>query len=163
MKCSMCENTKTLATSSVTHKYKECGLDSVILHGVKVSKCENCGETYFNFGNVDKLHQLIASYLVKKSDILTGQEIRFLRKYLGYSGTVFAGLVGYEVEHLSRLENGKSPISETFDRLVRTLVMEKIPSRDYSLHDLFIEGKAIKISWLEFSRSGKIWKFKKSA
>lgn len=163
MKCSICESTKNLKSASVTHKYKDCGLDNVILHGVKESRCEDCGEVYLGFGDMEKLHQLIAVHLIQKSDLLTGKEVRFLRKHLGYSGSVFSKLVGYEVEHLSRIENGKAAVQETFDRLVRALILEKMPDREYSLQDLFLQNKFMKMEWLEFSLMGKDWKFKKSA
>lgn len=157
----MCDSKKTMKSESTVHKYKECGLDNVILHGVKVNKCEACGELYFNFGNVDKLHSLIASSLIKKADPLSGKEIRFLRKFLGFSGAVFAKLVGYEVEHLSRIENGKTSVQETFDRLVRALVMERLPEREYMLQDLFLQNKLMKLEWLEFSLTkSNEWKTK---
>lgn len=162
MKCSMCENTKNLKSVSIVHKYKESGLDNVILHGVKESRCEECGEIYMSFGDVDKLHQLIATHLIQKSDLLSGKEVRFLRKHLGYSGSVFSQLVGYEVEHLSRIENGKSAVQEIFDRLVRALVLEKMPDREYNLQDLFLEKKFMKLEWLEFSLTGSDWKIKKA-
>lgn len=159
MKCSVCESTKTLKTVSIpSYKYRECGLENVILHGVKESRCEDCGESYISFGDMEKLHALIAGCLIKKSDNLIGKEIKFLRKFLGYSGSVFSQLVGYEPEHLSRVESGKASVQVTFDHLVRSLVARKFPDRDYDLHDLFIEGKAMKLEWLEFSLSGKEWK-----
>ena len=158
MKCSMCDNTKPLKSSSTTHRYKECGLDNVILHGVKESRCEECGEVYYGFGDVEKLHKLIAHCLINKADLLTGKEIRYLRKFLGYAGSVFAKLVGYEPEHLSRIEGGKTGVQPTFDHLVRELVAKRLPDRDYDLHNLFLDGKGTKLEWLEFSLSGKDWK-----
>ena len=163
MKCSMCTNPKDLKSSSVIHKYKECGLDNVILHGVARYHCDKCGEEYFGFHNLEKLHGLIALHLVLKGGLLTGKEIRFLRKHLGYAGNVFAKLVGYEIEHLSRIENGKTPLTSTFDRLVRMLVLEKFPDRHYKLQDLFLEDKFMRLDWLEFRLSGKNWILKKMA
>ncbi len=163
MKCSICANKKTLKSKSLPrYRYSEGGLDNIILCGIKEYYCEKCGERYHNFGNIEQLHGLIVQNLIKKEDILIGKEIRFLRKYLGYSNAVFAKLIGYEVEHLSRLENGKATIQETFDRLIRLLIKEKMPDRDYVLQDLFLEGKLIKIQWLEFSISKKDeWSLKK--
>ena len=163
MMCSMCENTNPLKTTSITYRYKDCGLDNIILNGVKESRCEQCGEVYYNFGNIDSLHKIIAGHLIQKSDTLTGREVRFLRKFLGYSSAVFAKLVGYEVEHLSRIENGKSAVQSTFDHLVRLLVAKKFPDRQYDLHDLFLDGKAMKLEWLEFSLNGKSWELDKVA
>lgn len=164
MNCSMCDSQKPMKTAPVrSYRYKECGLDNVILHGVKESRCEACGEVYVSYGDLEKLHTLIAHHLIRKADLLTGQEIRFLRKFLGFSSTVFAKLVGYEVEHLSRVENGKHDVQKTFDHLVRLLVAKHLPDRDYDLQDLFLDGKAMKIKWLEFSLKGKDWKLDKAA
>jgi transcriptional regulator with XRE-family HTH domain len=156
MKCSMCENDNELTSSSIVYRYKDCGLDNVILHGVKESRCENCGEVYYNFGNIENLHRLITQQLVLKDTPLVGAEIRFLRKFLGYSSATFAKLVGYEIEHLSRIENGR-PVQTVFDHLVKALVLNKLPNRNYDLHDLFLDGKAMSFEWLEFSLKGKDW------
>ena len=165
MKCSMCENKKVLKSKSLDrYRYSESGLDNIILRGINEYSCDQCGEIYHNFGNIDELHKLIAYFLIQKADLLIGKEIRFLRKYLGYSSTVFSKLIGYEVEHLSRLENGKTPVQETFDKLTRFLILEKMPDRDYSLQNLFLEGKLIKIEWLEFAHSQKKgWQLKKAS
>ncbi len=160
MKCTMCENDQELKFHSKTHKYKESGLENVILHGVLEAHCPKCGEIYLNFGNLEELHKIIAMQLIKKATLLIGKEIRFLRKYLGYSGSVFSKLVGYEVAHLSRIENGKSPVQEVFDRLIRVLVLEKMPERKYKLQDLFLQNKFQKLEWLEFILTGKDWKVK---
>jgi putative zinc finger/helix-turn-helix YgiT family protein len=159
----MCENEKELKTMSITYRYKDCGIDNVILHGVRESRCEECGEVYYNFGNLEVLHRLIAQHLIEKSDLLTGKEIRFLRKFLGYSSAVFSKLVGYEIEHLSRVENGKMPVQKIFDRLVRLMVAKRWPERNYDLQDLFLEGKVMKLDWLEFSLKGNEWKLRKGA
>lgn len=104
MKCSMCENKKTLSKSHITVKYKECGLENVTLVGVGCFKCDQCGEEYMHYGDLEKLHSVIANVLLRKSDLLTGKEIRFLRKHLGYSGAMFARLIGYSHETISRIE-----------------------------------------------------------
>ena len=48
------------------------------------------------------------------------------------------------------IENGKNPVQEVFDRLVRMLVFEKLPDRKYQIQDLFLKGKLIPLDWLEF-------------
>lgn len=166
MECAHCESNKKLKEKTLKkYRYKECGLDNVTLSGIKEFSCSACGEIYHNFGNVEELHELIAYHLIQKNSVLSGKELKFLRKYLGYSGAVFSKLVGYESEHLSRLENGKATVQEVFDRLVRLLVSQKIPDREYDMQDLFLEGKLMKIEWLEFSISPQKnrWHFKKAA
>ncbi|MDD4976107.1 MAG: type II toxin-antitoxin system MqsA family antitoxin [Bacteriovorax sp.] len=164
MKCSMCDNDKILKKETIaTHRYKECGLENVILHGITSYKCKKCGEHYLSFGDIEQLHNMIATALTRKASVLKGKEIRFLRKHLGYSAAVFAKLVGYENEHLSRIENDKNAVQEVFDRLVRMLVMEKLPDRKYDLQDLFLEGKFMSLDWLEFSLAKKGWKSQAAA
>ena len=161
MTCSMCDNTKGLKGKKVTHKYKESGLDNVTLIGVEHFRCDQCGEEYFSFGLIEELHEAIAHVLLRKKDLLTGSEVRFLRKHLGYSGTMFAKLIGYDDSTLSRLENGAQPITRTFDHLVRFSVASKIPDRNYDLHDLILKGEGVDASRIELTSSARGgWKFK---
>jgi putative zinc finger/helix-turn-helix YgiT family protein len=148
----MCENPNELKMEILSsYKYKEGGLPNVILKGIRRHSCDVCGEEYLDFGDIEQLHSLLASVLIQKSNILTGKEIRFLRKYLGYSSSFFSKLVGYESEHLSRIENEKHCVQEVFDRLVRYMVKEKLPNRNYYLQELILNGKMIPNEWLEFS------------
>ncbi len=146
MKCVLCENKHELKRQTMTLKYKDCGLDNVTLFGVEFFKCNDCGETYYGYGDIEKLHRAISGILIQKSSLLSGKEVRFLRTYLGYSGTVFAKLTGYTKESISRMENDKQKIIKPFDRLVRSLVATKLPQRDYDLQDLWLkeEGKTLK-------------------
>jgi len=159
----MCESKKKLKAKTISHKYTDCGLDNVILEGIKQYKCEKCKEVYYNFGDVEALHCEIAKILVTKKERLSGKEIRFLRKHLGLSGVCFAQLVGYEPEHLSRLENAKNPVQGVLDRLMRSLVLDNTPDRSYRLQDLFLEGKhMIDVEarlQFSYSKRNKKWKF----
>ncbi len=157
----MCENKKALKGSKITHKYKECGLDHVTLVGVEHFRCGECGEEYFGFGNLEKLHTTIAHVLLRKKDLLTGAEVRFLRKHLGYSGTMFAKLIGYDDASLSRLENGAQPITRTFDHLVRFLVASKLPDRNYDLHDQILSGGGVEARRIELkAKAGGLWELR---
>ena len=107
MKCVMCDNKKDLKEKKVKKKYKESGLDNVTLNGVSYSKCDKCGEEYYGYGDLGKLHATIARLLIIKRGVLSGKEVRFLRTYLGLSTSFFAKLTGYTVEHISRIEMEK--------------------------------------------------------
>lgn len=147
MKCVMCENEKNLKKESIKMKYKECGLDNVVLDGVDHFRCDKCGEEFFGFGDQEQLHAIIAETLIKdKKDLLSGKEIRFLRSYLGYSGAVFAKLIGYSKEALSRIENHKSTVTLTFDRLIRSMVASRLPNRDYNLYDMWLKHQGKKLT-----------------
>lgn len=165
MKCVMCESQKEMKASVLkTHKFKECGLSNVVLHGVHVYKCDDCGEVYYNYGDIEKLHATIASLLIRKEGLLSGEEIKFLRKYLGYSGQYFAKIIGYDTSHLSRIENGKLAVAETFDRLVRFMVQEKIPDRNYNIQDLILSGKLLPIKNLDLTTKDlQSWTYREAA
>ena len=165
MKCIGCDNQKELKSISLkSYKYKECGLDNVILHGINSYRCDKCGEEYINLGNIQKLNTLIASVLIKKEGLLNGKEIKFLRKHLGYSGQFFSELVKYDPSHLSRVEAEKLKPTAMFDMVIRFLVHEKLPDRNYVLQDLFIENKLIPFLRLDLTATGQgRWKIEPAA
>lgn len=163
MKCVMCDNPKLLKKKQVTKKYTECGLDNVVLKGVDYHKCEVCGEEYFGFNDMDQLHAEIARILIAKTQALTGQEIRFLRTYLGYAGAVFAKLIGYRHETLSRIENHKQLSTRTLDILVRSLVANKLPDRNYKLHDIWLKESGVLFKRIELQAQKGGWHAKLAA
>jgi len=59
--------------------------------------------------------------LIEKNGPLVGEEIRFLRKNVGFSGTQFAALIEVRPETLSRAENGHTTLSATVDKMVRAI------------------------------------------
>jgi len=80
--CIECDFEGNLRASKVVHKYKESGLDYITLVGVEEAKCPSCGGIYLHIPNQHTLHDLIASVLMRRSGVLTGREVRFLRKQL---------------------------------------------------------------------------------
>src|SRR5262249_4671935 len=135
----------------------ECGLDNVILHGVEHSRCKVCGEEYYGFGSQAKLHELIAKLLIEKKGLLNGKEIRFLRTYIGYSALMFSELTGHAKETISRFENEKSPITKTFDLLMRSLVANRLPDRNYDWHDLLLNKKGMILKKIELNAKDGDW------
>ena len=86
-----------------------------------VWECGN-GHQEVEIPNAEQLHRLLVNLLIRKRSVLTGSEIRFLRKELVMSGKVFAQQLGMTAEHLSRLETGRRQITSTTDLLVRLVV-----------------------------------------
>lgn len=130
MKCPSCDG--RLTSKRENYSYSASGLPYVTLVGVEVRRCAACGEHEVVIPRIEELHRVIALTVVKKVNRLTPEEIRFLRKYLGWSGVDFATHMGVKPETVSRWENGREPIGPVADRLLRTLVLLEQPVRDYS-------------------------------
>lgn len=159
--CSMCDNKKPLKKKKITRKYKECGLDTITLVDLDYYRCNKCGEEYYGYGNIEKLHTTISYLLLRKKNFLNGKEVRFLRKHLGYSGAMFARLIGYDDATLSRIETGAQPVTKAFDRLVRFTIASKLPDRNYDLHDQILKGEGITLDRIELiATEHGSWKLK---
>lgn len=154
-----------LTVTSETVKYDAVGLAGISLRQLEVRRCRDCGEVEYVIPDIQGLHRLIAKTVVEKKAALAADEIRFLRKYLGWSGTDFAEYMGTTPETVSRWEHGKMPMSPMADRLLRTMVMVGAPKADYSL-DLLKDitpkatAKPLKVG---LTRKGNAWTTDKAA
>lgn len=162
MNCAMCNNPKKLKKRRVGMWYKQSGLDNIRLEGVIEYRCDQCGEVYHSFGNMDQLHKLISQRLIGKKGNLTGAEVRFLRVALGYNSAMFAKLVGITASHLSRIEGKKQdPVSsDQLDHAIRFLVASKKaePDRDYDLHDQLINDSGEELKEIKITHRPTGWK-----
>lgn len=112
------------------YHFTESGLSNLYLQGFPAHKCPNCGERSVEIQGMSKLLEFIAENLVQKDSILTGEEIRFLRKSLGFKGVEFASRLAISPEHLSRVENGSEPVSKQIDHMTRFIyALSKDPLR----------------------------------
>ncbi len=107
------------------YKYVESGLNSVVLKDILVYHCPKCNELVPEIPAVGVLHWVIARRILLKKTLLTGSELRFLRKFCGYSVNEFAEIMGSSKTVISRWEN-QSMHGEGTDRTVRLLVMAKL-------------------------------------
>lgn len=105
------------------YHYTESGLDNTVLYGINQYKCKACGENFVSIPRIEELHLLIGRELCCKKELLTGKEIRFLRKELRIKAKEMAKALGVNPSTISRWENDKEPIGETHDRLMRSLYM----------------------------------------
>ena len=120
MKCFECGRALRVKRPRV-YPYRESGLSSVGLTGIRVYVCPSCKIEVPEIPNVVGLHQIIASQLTRKPAPLTGPEFRFLRKEIGLKAKDLAPCLGTTDVNLSRWETGTTPINPAADRLLRTL------------------------------------------
>lgn len=106
------------------------------LVGVEVRRCKACGEHEVVIPKIEHLRRAIALAVIDKRTRLTAAEVRYLRKYLGWSGADFARHTGVTPESVSRWENDREQMGAVADRLLRLMVATKASVSDYSLDSL---------------------------
>ena len=123
-KCELCGEVMVAKKATMTepYRYQMSGLDNVFLAGIDVRHCGKCDARVPVIPKIEQLHKEIAKYLVFKKELLTGKEIRFLRKNAGLAANQFAALLGLDPSHLSRVENGKlGNLGAATDKLARAV------------------------------------------
>src|SRR4051812_14622948 len=120
MKCPSCN--AEMKVGRENYQYAECGLPYVTLRHLEVRRCPDCGEYEVVIPHMEGLHKVLAQTVAMKRAPLSPDEIRFLRKYLGFSGTGFAAAVGTSPETLSRWEHGKAKMNTAAERSLRLMV-----------------------------------------
>lgn len=147
-----------MKTRKENYRYDECGLKYVTLVGVEVSRCPRCGNYEISIQQVEGLHRLIARVVIDKMTRFTGDEVRFLRKSLGWSGSNLAKHMGVAVETVSRWENGAAPIGPQADRLLRLMVAQGRLTTNYPTERLSqINPKKASITRLEVESRDERW------
>ena len=155
MTCIQCSG--KLTTKRENYRYAACGLPNVTLVGVEVRRCAKCGEHEVIIPRVEELHRFLAATVARQGSRLSKDEIRFLRKFLGYSGADFAKLISVTPETVSRWENGRERITPSTEKLIRMLVVYKQPIRDYPIETLSMISDARPPRPLRVRSKGNSW------
>ena len=122
-----CETCGTAMKPTIRdYRYEESGLGNVILERLRVYRCPKCRTAAPEIPNVLGLHQTIARALLTKPVLLTGAEIRFLRRHGGLKAAEFAARLGTTPVTVSRWETGNIRVDGKTDRLIRLLCVRKL-------------------------------------
>jgi len=126
MKCYKCGKADLQSKHGV-HEYRSAGLPyPVVLLGIPLEKCPNCGEEVVTIPDPEGLHRVLALTMVEADRPLLAQEVRFLRKLLDKSAEDMGSLMGVDEKTLSRWENGKQKMGKVAERLLRLMVHQKL-------------------------------------
>jgi DNA-binding transcriptional regulator YiaG len=100
--------------------YAMCGLPNVyLLNGVLFHESDGYGPSY-EVEDIDGLHDTIAAHIVERTnDLLTGPELRFLRKRMKKTQADFAHLLRVTEQTIANYEKGATAISGPADFAVR--------------------------------------------
>lgn len=121
-KCSVCGNDALLVWGN--HRFDEIGVP-VLLKRIRLIKCSHCRTAEPIIPNMSDLIDAVALAVILQPTKLNGQEVRFLRKFVGKNNKDFASLLDVDNTHLSKVENGQNglEIGDQLDKYVRVLVM----------------------------------------
>jgi putative zinc finger/helix-turn-helix YgiT family protein len=123
MKCAICGHEMIQKRESFHDTL--VGLPHVTIVGADVRRCPSCGEYEVSYPEHSQYLRTIAREVLGKGSRLTGEEIRYLRKHVDWSGVELAKHMGISAEAISRWENGREVIGPTTDRLLRLVIAMK--------------------------------------
>ncbi len=121
MECSNCGAPAKVVRG--TYELKDIGLKRVVLRGIEIVTCPKCGNQDPMIPNMNALMRTLALAVVKKPYRLTGEEVRFLRKYLRLTGEEFSRLIHVDKTTLSKWENNDDRLGDQSDRLIRLVAL----------------------------------------
>ncbi len=120
MECSSCGSMATIVRGM--YPFKESGLKNVVLAGIELIKCPNCGNIDPIIPHMDELMRVLGMAVLSQPNRLRGDEVRFLRKLIGKTGKEFCELLNIDKSTLSKWENDEDPVGGSNDRLIRVIV-----------------------------------------
>lgn len=109
----------------MVYNYTECGLDNVIIEGLRVCK-DHAGEETVTIPAVGVLHHVIAQGIVSLPTKITGKELRFLRSEMGMTQSELAEVLRVTLLTVSRWEREENPVTDSAEMLVRLLANERL-------------------------------------
>jgi putative transcriptional regulator len=119
------------------YRYTECGLDDVYL----LSGYEVDGE-FVMVKDADELHKAIGCFLVTEKKLLSGKELRFLRKEMDLTQGELSKLLQISDQSVARWEKDKYEIPPPADFLMRLLFLDHIgwfPEGKNSVRELLVK------------------------
>lgn len=107
------------------YRYTECGLDNVIIEGMKPT-VDDDGDEVISIPYVAALHRAIAEGIIRHRKGMSGAELRFLRTEMGMTQAELARLVHRERLTLGRWERGEIELDGTAEALIRLKAAEAL-------------------------------------
>lgn len=128
--CDVCNSTVThrKSTFEEPYHYTESGLPNVYLVNVEVYRCENCQNEIASIPRPGQLHTLLVKMLLAKQGVMTGDELRFIRKALKMTPKDFADLFTVDPQTIMDWQNAKT-LARQNDTLVRFVVVKLLSDR----------------------------------
>ena len=107
------------------YRYEECGLDDVIVRGMRVV-VDDAGEEVYSVPNILGLHKVIAHCIITRSHGISPDELRFLRTEMGLTQAELAQVVKKDHQTIGRWERGEKPIDPNAELVIRAVAAERL-------------------------------------
>jgi DNA-binding transcriptional regulator YiaG len=131
--CSNCGHPATVTRGD--YRFDDMGLP-LILGNVEIIKCAECETTEPVIPHMNELMDTLALAVVCQPCKLGGDEVRFLRTYVGKSSKEFAALLHLDKTTLSKMENDGRDIGKQTDKLIRLLTLNLAPELSDKVNQL---------------------------
>lgn len=117
--------------------FTACGLNNVFL-GSGYDVVDTPEGRGVRIRNLDGLHCAIGEYLAAHKKILSGKELRYLRKHMELTQAELGKLIGLSGQQVARWEKDQCDISGAAESLLRVLFMEHL-RKNISVRGLLVE------------------------
>jgi transcriptional regulator with XRE-family HTH domain len=104
-----------------------------------------CGEWVLDL-DMELLQRIVLEAIIHKQSLLTGLEIRYIRKYMYLSVEEFGKTFGVTHAAVSKWENSKNGISPSLDVCIRLHIMEYLKVKDVEFRKLYRDLDLSKLS-----------------
>jgi len=158
-KCPICgsELQKKVGTERFEYKGKEIFIPDYVAY-----ECTECGEAVVDPETLKKSGKLLKDFQRQVDGLLTGQQIKRIRKKLGLTQEQMAEIVGGGLKSFARYESGQVCQSKGMDNLL--LILDAYPEMLNVIRKKEDAVKAVAtVTYLSDAKSKKGYQFSKEA
>ena len=132
-----------------TFIYKDLGVPVKLINAPMKKMC---GEWILDL-DMELLQRIVLEAIIHKISLLSGAEIRYVRKYMYLSTEAFGKIFGVTHAAVSKWENSKNGISPALDVCIRLYIMECLQVKDVEFRQLY---RALDLSKLSKGKNLKL-------
>jgi transcriptional regulator with XRE-family HTH domain len=135
-KCATCEamSFETQIVSEYNADLLGAPFGVVLCDGVEITRCSQCGTILKTLiPDLSGFLRVIAETRALHPRLLTGSEIKFLRKSVDCKAKALARKIEMTPENLSRVENGMKPLGPQSEKLLRFYVLSRVLDDDVAI------------------------------
>lgn len=96
--------------------------------------------------NMELLQRVVLEAIIHKPTLLSGKEIRYIRKYVYLSMEEFGKVFGVSHVAVSKWENSRNGISPALDVCIRLYIMEHLQVKDIEFRQLYRDLNLCKLT-----------------